>query len=104
MDIEYYIKPRLYLINQRFWCFSDEIHQMDLSQIEDGIDSCKFVLEGNHQEINWGLEISQLIIQKEKSTLKYNGLFEAEIPTIQIYNMLREYRDKLVIYENERLK
>jgi hypothetical protein len=97
--MKFYIKPRLYLLEQDLWLFSDEIHQMPFSMIEDGIESFRRVISGEYPEMTWGLEVSELLIHKETSTLEYHGKFVAEIPTIDIYNMLKEYRDKLKEYE-----
>jgi hypothetical protein len=99
--MKFYIKPRLYLIEQDLWLFSDEIHQMPFSMIEDGIESCRRVISEEYLEMSWGMEVSELLIHKETSTLEYHGKFVADIPTIEIYNMLKAYRDKLKDYENE---
>lgn len=32
--------------------------------IEDGIASCKKVMTGEHTEMSWGLEVSELLIKK----------------------------------------
>jgi hypothetical protein len=69
--------------------------------IEDGIISCERAMSGEYPEISWGLEVSELLIYKEMSTLEYQGKFVAEIPTIEICNMLKNYRDKLKEYKNE---
>ena len=99
--MEYYIKPRLYLVDQKYWMFSDEIHQMDISMIQDGIDSCEGVMSGKFQEMSWGLEVSELIINKETSRLEYHGCFVTEIPTIEICSMLKEYLNSLKSFEKK---
>jgi hypothetical protein len=58
-------------------------------------------MSGEYSEMSWGLEVSELLIHKEIATLEYHGKFVAEIPTIEILNMLKAYRDKLKDYENE---
>lgn len=96
------IKPYIdSLDNQKFGTFISEIYQMPLSMIEDGIESCRRVMSGEYPDMSWGLEVSELLIHKETSTLEYHGKLVAEIPTIEIYNMLKLYRDKLQEYENE---
>lgn len=102
-EIKYYIKPRLYLVDQELWSLSDEIHQMNISQVQDGIDSCQLAIEEKYPEINWGLEISELVIKKDTSKLYYNGLFIRDISTTQLQSMLVEYRDALLIW-NEKNK
>jgi hypothetical protein len=96
------IKPYIDSVdNQKFGILISEIYQMPFSMIEDGIESCRRVMSGEYQEMSWGLEVSELLIHKVTSTLEYHGKFVADIPTIEIYNMLKAYRDKLKDYENE---
>jgi len=104
MSIKYYIKPRLYLVDQNLWIFSDEIHQLSLSELQDIIDSCEDVMiNKDDKELYWGWHVSSLDMKKETTTLSYNNQFEMEIPTIEIYNILKAYRNKLNEYENEGL-
>ena len=95
------IKPILYTENRDLWIFIGEINQMSFSMIEDGIESCRKVMAGEYPEMYWGLEVSELLIHQETSTLEYNGDFIAEILTLEIYNMLIKYRNKLKDYEQE---
>ncbi len=95
------VKPILYTENRDLWIFIGETNQMPFSMIEDGIESCRRVMNGEHPELSWGLEVSELLIHQETCTLEYNGDFIAEIPTIEIYNMLIKYRDKLKDFETE---
>jgi hypothetical protein len=96
------IKPYIDSVdNQKFGILISEIYQMPFSMIEDGIESCRRVMSEEYPEMSWGLEVSELLIHKETSTLEYHGKFVADIPTIEIYNMLKAYRDKLKDYENE---
>lgn len=87
--------------NLKFGTLISEIYQMPFSMIEDGVLSCERVMSGEYPEMSWGLEVSELLIHNEISTLEYHGKFVAEIPTIDILNMLKLYRDKLQDYENE---
>ncbi|WP_433829494.1 hypothetical protein [Flavobacterium anhuiense] len=99
--LKYKIKPTIYLEDKKLWIFNNEILDMPFSMIEDGITSCKRVMSGEYPEMSWGLEVSELLIHKEISTLEYHGKFVAEIPTEEICEMLEKYRDKLKEYENE---
>ena len=99
--MKYYIKPRLFLTEPTLWLFSDEIYQMTLSMIDDGIESCRRVMSDECPELSWGLEVSELLIHKVNSTLEYHGKFVAEIPTVEIYDMLKTYRNKLQEYGSE---
>ncbi len=99
--LKYIIKPTILFENKELWIFNNEILDMPFSMIEDGIESCRRVMSEEYPEMAWGLEVSELSIHKETSTLEYHGKFVAEIPTVEIYNMLKAYRDKLRDYENE---
>ena len=72
---------------------------MPFSIIEDGILSCERVMSGKYLEMSWGLEVSELLIHKETSTLEYHGKVVAEIPTIEIYEMLKKYKKALESFD-----
>lgn len=96
------IKPSIISIdNLKFGTFISEIYQMPFSLIEDGIISCEKVMQGEYSEMSWGLEVSELLIHNEMSTLEYHGNFVAEIPTKEIYELLKSYREKLIEFEKE---
>lgn len=95
------VKPILYTENRDLWIFIGETNQMPFSMIEDGIETCRRVIDGEYTEMSWGLEVAELLIHQKTSTLEYNGDFIAEIPTLEIYNMLITYRDKLKDYNTE---
>ena len=101
IKLQYKIKPIIFLDDRDLWIFTGEINQMPFSMIEDGIESCRRVMSEEYPEMSWGLEVSEILIHKETSILEYNGKFVAEILTVEIYNMLKQYRDKLKEYENE---
>jgi hypothetical protein len=101
INIKYRIRPQIIFENKEFWIFNSEIYDMSFSMIQDGIESCRIVMSGEYSEMSWGLEVSEFLIHKETTILEYHGKFVAEIPTIEIYNMLKSYRDKLQDYENE---
>lgn len=98
--LKYKIKPAIYLEDKELWIFNNEILDMPLSMIEDGIISCKRVMSGEYPVMHWGLEVSELFINKEITTLEYHGKFVTELPTKEICRMLEKYRDKLKEYEN----
>ena len=99
--LKYIIKPTILFENKELWIFNNEILDMPFSMIEDGIESCRRVMSEEYPEMSWGLEVSEILIHKETSILEYHGKFVAEILTIEIYNMLKQYRNKLQEYENE---
>ena len=103
-SIDFLIKPRLYLINKKLWIFSDEIQDMTLSAIKDGVDSCEDVMNDVEPWLSWWGDISKLKIKKESCVLEYHGEFVAEFPTVEIYEMLKAYRDALIEYEASQQK
>lgn len=98
MNIKYSIKPFIYNTNETLAMFLSEIHQLNLSEIQDIIDSCDAAMNDENEELYWGWNVSSLDMKKEISILKYNNEFVAEIPTLDIYNMLKDYRDALIKY------
>lgn len=99
--MEFYIKPTLYLVDQKFWTLSGELNDLSLAELQDIIDSCFYVINNEGQELYWGWHISSLEMRKEITILSYNKQIIAKIPTTELYNMLKAYRDKLDDYENE---
>lgn len=99
INLNFKIKPIITIENSDLWIFTGEIHQMPFSIIEDGILSCERVMSGKYLEMSWGLEVSELLIHKETSTLEYHGKFVAEIPTIEIYEMLKKYKKALESFD-----
>lgn len=99
--MKYIIKPRLYLEEERYWIMSDEIFKMTLSEIQNGIDTCLSAIDGNQTGFSWGLEVFELMIEKETSILEYHGEFVAEIPTQDILKMLQDYKRALEYFENK---
>lgn len=99
--MEYTIKPRLYITDQKFWVLSDEINRMDRDHLQDGIDSCELVMTGKHIELWWGLDIAGLKLKKDISILEHNLSFVAEIPTIEIHDMLKNYMNELIEFDKK---
>ncbi|MFD1605915.1 hypothetical protein ACFSJW_04865 [Flavobacterium artemisiae] len=100
--LRYKIKPTIYFEDQKLWIFNNEILDMPFSIIENGILSCKQVINGEHEKLSWGLETAELLVHKETSILEYHGKFVTEIPPKEFCEILEIYRDKLKEYENEK--
>ncbi len=99
--MKYSIRPYIQVNDGNLGLFLTEIHQLNLSELQDIIDSCEDVMRNDSKELYWGWHISSLDMRKEITTLSYNNELQSDIPTIEIYNMLKAYRDKLKDYENE---
>lgn len=101
MNLVYKIKPTITFENKELWIFNSELLQMDLQTIQDGIDSCEMTFNGQVTNLSWGWEVSELLIHKETSKLEYHGKFVAEIPTVEIYEMLKKYKKALEDFDRE---
>jgi hypothetical protein len=101
INLNYTIKLTIHFSNKELWIFNNELLDMPFSMIEDGILSCERVMNGEYPEMSWGLEVSELLIHKETSTLEYHGKFVAEISTVEIYEMLKKYKKALEDFDSE---
>lgn len=90
------IKPYIQTDDLSLQTFLSEIYQMKIEEIEDGILCCSKVINGKVMNLSWGSEVSELEIQKEYSTLTYNSALIRQIPTIDIFNMLTDYKKALM--------
>ncbi len=95
------IRPYIEAKDSKFNTFFTEIYDMPLDLIQDGIDSCNMVMSEQQDELWWGLEVSSVCIHKENARLTYYDEFVADLPTIDLRNMLVSYRKKLIEYEEE---
>lgn len=95
----YKIKPILTCENESLWIMIGELNDMTSSEIQDGIDTCVYAIEGKQTGYSWGLEVFELMIEKEVSVLEYHGEFVAEISTKDILKMLQDYKRALEYFE-----
>lgn len=89
------IKPYIHVENTRLTFFVTEIYNMPIDMIQDGIDSCELTISGEQSNLSWGLEVSEIYIGKEVSSLEYNSSFKMEIPTKELLEMLKKYKKAL---------
>lgn len=75
-----------------------EIKQMPMSMLDDGINSCRLAMDGE-EELSWGLEVFELLLNKEKSSLEYHGQAICDIPTKEILQMLIDYKNAINFLE-----
>ena len=87
--------------DQKLWIFGDELMDMSLSMIQDGVDTCELVIAGKYEQMEWGLEVAEFIVRKDVSRLEYTGDFAAEILTSDLLAMLEEIRDARVWFEDK---
>lgn len=89
------IKPYIHSDDDRFNTMFSEIYSMSESMIDDGIISCQYVLSGQHEQLNWGLEVFELTIEKHIARLEYHGEFVSSIPTSEFMKLLQKYKEAL---------
>jgi hypothetical protein len=95
-NMEYYVKPRLYLVDRNLWILSDEIQEQTISKVANIVDSCVKVMNGEYECLNWDWHVSGLAMYKEKTILTYNSSFECEFSTPELHKMLFEYLSELI--------
>lgn len=93
------IKPYIDSPDEQLHLMISEIKQMTMSEIQDGIESCRLAIEGE-EGLSWGLEVFEILLSKELSTLEYHSSFITEIPTKDILQMLIDYRNALVHFDD----
>lgn len=101
MKMRYQIRPYIHNEDSDLVMFFTELHQMTPSEIQDGINTCNIAINEGKSGFSWGLEVFELLIEKENSTLEYHGEFVAEIPTKEILKMLQDYKDALDYFERK---
>lgn len=99
--MKYSVRPYIYNTEEKYTTFLSEIHQLSFSELNDIIENLYGVRNGSHETSDWKGTVSSLDMRKEISHLSYRNVFMADIPTIELYNMLKAYRDKWLEYENK---
>jgi hypothetical protein len=101
--MEYRIKPMLISNSKNYNVLFDEIMAMPLSQIIDVIEGMENVFNGKWQSNSFcGQHMAVVDYDKERARISNFEELIGEEPTIEIYNMLTAYRDKLQDYQNVR--
>lgn len=95
------VRPYIHTDDRRFDTMLSEIYTMPLSMIDEGINSCQLVLNGEYEELNWGLEVFELSIKKDLAILEYHGEYVSELTTTHLLKLLKDYKDALVFLEKK---
>lgn len=95
------IKPYIDSPDERLHLMISEIKQMTMSEIQDGINSCRLAIEEEKEGLSWGLEVFELLLSKERSILEYHGQKICDIPTKEIFQMLVDYKNAVNFLEKE---
>ncbi|HEY8934732.1 MAG TPA: hypothetical protein VIM65_05905 [Cyclobacteriaceae bacterium] len=94
------IKPILISDSNNYNVLFDEIMVMPLSQINDLIEGMKNVFDGKWKSNSFsGHHMAIVDYDKETARISHFEELIGEEPTIDIYNMLIAYRDRLEDFE-----
>lgn len=96
--MKFEVKAYISTDDDRLRTMISEIKQMTISEIQDGINSCKLAISGE-EDLSWGSEVFELLLSKEKSVLEYHGQEICEIPTKEILQMLIDYKNAVKFLE-----
>jgi hypothetical protein len=101
--MKYSIRPYIYTFDKKLPNFLHEIHRLIFDELNDLVEQLYAVTNGMHDELFWVSRISRLHMRKESTSLSYNNVFVTELPTMQLYDMLNMYREKMLEYEKDNI-
>ena len=98
--MEYKINGRqITLFDNKYWIFSGELNNYNLEQLNEAIENIENVFKGHYQASSFfGDVVFTVEFDNEMSRIAYYDELVCEEPTIEIYNMLKDYRAKLIEY------
>lgn len=100
--MKYKVKPFLIDLENKYGVLFDEIMAMSLEELNGIIEGLENVFNDKWRANSFsGQHMAIVDYDKEKAKIKHFDEEIGEEPTIEIYNMLRAYRDKLKDYDNE---
>jgi hypothetical protein len=97
--MKYSIRPYICCADKALPNFLQEIHGLSISELNDVIDSLFAVMNGMHDELYWKKNIPGLHMRKEITQLSYRDILVKEMSTVELYNMLKAYSNKVLEYE-----
>ncbi len=97
--MKYSIKPFIYNTDKEYATFLHNIHLLHITELNGLIENCYKVINSIYHELHWQSRTSGLLLQKKITRLSTNDIFITEIPTRDLYEMLKAYRDKILEYE-----
>jgi hypothetical protein len=101
--MEYKIEGRqINLAEEKYWILSGELNNYSIEQLSQAITDMEKVFNGVYPSSSFYGEVVFCVeYDKDLAKIEYYNDYVGEEPTIEIYNMLKSYRDKLMDYENE---
>ena len=105
--MQYCIKPYIKLDNSiyhnKYDTLITEIMAMSIEELNEVISGIENVFAGIWELNSFtGQHMTSVSYDKEKAVISYFDDVIGEESTMEIYNMLKEYRDKLSNYENKK--
>ena len=98
--MEHSIRPYIHNENPKYTTLFTEIHKLPLVELNKIIADIENVFNGKYKVSSFcGDVVSTVEFDKDISRIEYYSETIGEEPTIDIYNMLKAYRDKLVEYQ-----
>ena len=101
--MKYSIRPYICSFDKNLPNFLHEIHGLGFDELNDLVDQLYAVTNGMSDELFWGSRISRLHMRRASTSLTYNNVFVTELPTRELYDMLKVYREKVLEYEKDNM-
>ncbi|MCH4830024.1 MULTISPECIES: hypothetical protein [Flavobacterium] len=101
--MEYTIVNRqINISDKKYWILSGELNNYTIKQLNQTISDMEDVFNGKYPSSSFYGEVVFCVeYDKSKAKIEYYSEYVSEEPTLDIYNMLKDFRDKLIKYESE---
>ncbi len=98
--MKYKIRPYIHNEDEKYLTLFTEIHKLSLDELNSVLKDMENVFSGQYSVscIN-GVVVSSIEFDRENSKILYYDDLIGEEPTMEIYNMLKDYRDAIIKYE-----
>ncbi len=93
---------QLSISDDKYWILSGELNKYSVQELEQAILDMENVFNDKYSASSFYGEVVFCVeYNKDIAKIEYYSEYVGEEPTLEIYNMLKAYRDKLKDYENE---
>jgi hypothetical protein len=101
--MEYKIEGKqINLAEKKYWIFSGELNNYSIGQLTQTIRDMENVFNGVYSSSSFYGEVVFCVeYDKDLAKIEYYNEYIGEESTLEIYNMLKEYRDSLLNYNDE---
>ncbi|MDR3226556.1 MAG: hypothetical protein LBT56_02660 [Prevotellaceae bacterium] len=101
INMKYKIKPFLIDESNKYGVLFDEIMELSLNSINGIIEDMDNVFSGKYNASSFSGNLAIVDFDSKITHISHFDELIGEKNTLDIYNMLKKYRDKLVEYEKE---